>query len=297
MTVAAHRSTTPALSIVASALIWGAWWIPLRTLENHGLSGSWATVWVYGIGFAMLTPMLLVRRRRVFAGLGMFTLVALFSGTSLAAWNHALLTGEVVRSMLLFFVSPVWATLLAWVVLKQPMARLRLVSVPLGLLGAAVVLGADVGTLVPRSEGEVAALIAGLLFAVASVVIRAATEVGDWEKTAATFLGCAAGAVLAAMARPVGEAPAWPIVVAVLPLVIAVAVVVLLPATWLEVWGNSRLDPGAVNVIFQIEIVIAALTASWLTSEPFGWREAIGGGLIVGASMIETLGQRWPRTT
>jgi drug/metabolite transporter (DMT)-like permease len=227
----------------------------------------------------------------------MLGLVALFSGTSLAAWNHALLTGEVVRSMLLFFVSPVWATLLAWIVLEQPMARLRLVSIPLGLLGAAIVLGADAGALVPRSEGEVSALIAGLLFAVASVVIRAARGVGDWEKTAATFLGCAVGAVVVALALPVGAPPDWPVVASVLPLVVAIALAVLLPATWLEVWGNSRLDPGAVNVIFQLEIIVAAVTAGWLTDEPVGWREAIGGGFIVGASVIETFGQSRLRTT
>jgi drug/metabolite transporter (DMT)-like permease len=288
----ARRTSLPALSIVASAMIWGAWWIPLRALEARGLGGSWATVAVYGVAFAGLAPLVLARPRRLAAGLGSLALVALFSGTSLAAWNHALLTGEVVRSMLLFFVSPVWATLLAWVVLGQPMGRLRLVSIPLGLAGAAIVLGADVAIPWPRDGAEAAALLAGVLFAVASVVIRAARRVGDWDKTAATFLGCTIGACAVGALLPGGPAPGWDGLTAALPLVAAVAFAVLLPATWLEIWGNSRLDPGAVNVIFQLEIVVAAVTASLLAGETIGWREAVGGALIVGAGLIETVDQR-----
>lgn len=279
----------PAGAIVLSATIWGAWWIPLRALEAQGLSGSWATFAVYAVALVLLLPVIVRHPARLVAERRALALIALFSGVSLAAWNHALLTGEVVHVMLLFFLCPVWATLITRFVLGQPLARLRLVSIPLGLVGAAVVLGVDGDIPIPRSTGDALALVSGMLFAVATVVIRRAEGVGDWHKTSATFAGCAFGALLVVAALPTGSVPPGAAFPGVLPLLLASAFVVLLPATWLEVWGNSRLDPGAVNVIFQVEILVAAATAGVLTDEPFGWREAIGGALIVGAGLIETL--------
>jgi drug/metabolite transporter (DMT)-like permease len=280
---AAHA---PALAIAISAVLWGAWWIPLRALEERGLSGSWATVGVYAVAFALLVP--IIARARLIAHVRWLGAIALLSGVSLALWNHALIVGDVVRSMLLFFLCPVWATLITRFVLGQPLSQLRVVSVPLGLIGAAIVLGIDNDIPIPRGEGDVLATLSGFLFAIGTIVIRQARAVADWDKTAATFLGCAAGASLVAVLAPSGTAPAASTVVDALPMLLACAGLVILPSTWLEVWGNSRLDPGAVNVIFQIEIVVAALTAGVLTDEPFGAREIVGGVLIVCAGLIET---------
>jgi len=291
LTSTASRPLLPAGAIVASAALWGAWWMPLRALETRGLAGSWATVAVYTVALVLL-GLPLVRRLAVHAGGWRdLALIALFSGTSLAAWNHAILVGEVVRAMLLFFLCPVWATLITRFVLGQPLTAERLVAIPLGLAGAAIVLGVDTDIPIPRTVGDALALTAGVLFAIATVVVRRAEHLGDAPKTAATFAGCAAGALAIALIFPVGAAPDGATLAALAPLLLSFAMLVLLPATWLEIWGNSRLDPGAVNVLFQIELLVAALTAAAFADETLGWRELVGGALIVGAGLIETVGQ------
>ena len=291
LTLAGSRPLLPAGAIVASAALWGAWWLQLRALETRGLAGSWATVAVYTVALVLL-GLPLVRHRAVNATAWRdLALIALFSGTSLAAWNHAILVGEVVRAMLLFFMCPVWATLITRFVLGQPLTTERLVAIPLGLAGASIVLGIDTDIPIPRTAGDALALVAGVLFAIATVVVRRAEHLGDAPKTAATFAGCVTGALAIAVVFPVGAAPDGPTLVALLPLLLAFAALMLLPATWLEIWGNSRLDPGAVNVLFQLELVVAALTAAAFADETLGWRELGGGALIVGAGLIETVGQ------
>jgi drug/metabolite transporter (DMT)-like permease len=284
------RSLMPAGAIVASAVLWGAWWMPLRALEARGLSGSWATAAVYAVAFVLLVPLVARGGGSLVAGRRDLALIALFSGTSLAAWNHAIIVGEVVRAMLLFFLCPVWATLITRFVLRQPLAPLRVVSIPLGLAGAAIVLGVDSDIPIPRTAGDALALFAGVLFAIATVVVRRAEALGDWAKTAATFAGCTLGALAIALAFPAGVAPSGSTVLGLMPLLLVFAAFALVPATWLEIWGNSRLDPGAVNVLFQLELVVAALTAAWFADETLGWRELVGGALIVGAGLIETVG-------
>ena len=33
----------PSFVVAGTAVMWGLWWIPLRFLDAHGLSGDWAT--------------------------------------------------------------------------------------------------------------------------------------------------------------------------------------------------------------------------------------------------------------
>ncbi len=47
------------------------------------------------------------------------------------------------------------------------------------------------------------------------------------------------------------------------------------------------MDPGRVCIVLMLEIVVAAATATALTDEPFGWREALGSALIMGAGVVE----------
>jgi drug/metabolite transporter (DMT)-like permease len=37
------------------------------------------------------------------------------------------------------------------------------------------------------------------------------------------------------------------------------------------------------------EALVGAATAAIFTDEPFGWREMVGGALIIGAGLIDTL--------
>ena len=277
----------PALAVAVSAVIWGLWWIPLRWLAERGLPGDWASFAIYAAAAAILVPGAWRRRRRL-AGGGLSMLLAggLF-GVMLAMWNHAVLVGEVVRVVLLFYLAPVWATILGAVVLRQPVGPARVGAVVLGLAGEAVILGVSDGWPVPRVAAEWLGLGAGLLFAMAATATRRAGAGGDFERTFVSF----AVATLAALAfvafAPPAVAPSGREMLASLPLAALTAALWVLPGTWLVFWGAARLDPGRVSILLLLEIVAAALSASLLTDEPFGWREAGGCVLIVLAGALE----------
>ena len=149
--MAGRSPLLPAGAVALSAALWGLWWLPLRALAEAGLSGAAVNAALYGIA-----------RSRCCRGSGaggggsprggLLLLAAggLFGG-ALVAWNLALILGEVVRVTLLFYLAPVWATLLALIVLREPVGGLRVVSVVLGLAGAVVLLGFAGGLPLPRS--------------------------------------------------------------------------------------------------------------------------------------------------
>jgi drug/metabolite transporter (DMT)-like permease len=281
------RSATawrPATAVALSASLWGLWWLPLRALAEAGLSGPAVNAALYGIASLALLPWLWRRRARIAVG-GLLLLGAggLF-GAALVSWNLALIQGEVVRVTLLFYLAPVWATLLALELLREPVGPLRVLSVVLGLAGAVVLLGFADGLPLPRSLGDWLGLAAGVLFALSVTLVRKGEAISGLEQTMVSFAAAALLSLLLLAASPIPDAALSP---AVLAWAALAALGWLLPLTWLLLWGARFLEPGRVSLLLLLEVAVAALSAALLAGEPFGLREASGCLLILAAGALE----------
>jgi drug/metabolite transporter (DMT)-like permease len=158
-------------------------------------------------------------------------------------------------------------------------------AIVLGLSGAAVVLGFEAGLPLPGSLGDWLGLLSGIIFALSVTVARKAPEVSGLDRTFVSF-ACAA-LVAVPMALATGPGPSGDAMVHALPLAAAVGLLWVLPGTWLLLWGAAHLDPGRVSILLMLEVIAASVSASLLTDEPFGWREAAGCALILSAGLVE----------
>jgi drug/metabolite transporter (DMT)-like permease len=287
----ARSTLLPSLAVAVSGLIWGIWWLPLRQLEAAGLAGNWANVAVYALAAALTAPLAFAARRGKSGQLRDLLIIGLLSGVSLVMWNYALLTGNIVRVTLLFYLAPVWCTALSLIVFKEPVRAVRLLTIVGGLAGAAVLVGIEAGASAPLSPADGLALLSSLLFAGMTVYIRrTGTGVGGWEKTFFTTAIAAVIALIAVAVAPEGPAPS-------LATVVDAAPALLLCMFWqvallsLFMWGSAYLESGRVAIYLLLEVVGAVISASLLTDDPFGWREGIGCLLIVGAGLLEGLGE------
>ena len=288
-----RRSTPgPTLAIAAAAVLWGLWWIPLRALQAGGLAGDWASIAIYGLGALALLPVAWLRRRRLRAGGAPLLAVGLLFGGTLVTWNHAVLTGEVVRVSLLFYLAPVWGTILAAAVFGERVNAARLASVVIGISGALVVLGLDAGLPLPRNEGEWMGLASGLLFALAATFARIGRGHGWFERTFASLPVAAVIAVGFVLFLPAGPGLAPIDLAGLWPMLIAATLAWHLPSMALVLWGAGRLGPARVSILMLIEIVAAAISAALWAGEPFGWREGVGCVLILVAGALEAAGHR-----
>ena len=284
------RSTLlPSLAVAGSGLIWGVWWVPLRQLEGAGLVGNWANLAVYALAALITAPFAFVLRRRVAAQLRALIIIGLISGTSLCLWNYALLTGNIVRVTLLFYLAPVWCTALSLIVFREPVRAMRLLTIVGGLAGAAVLVGIEKGGASALSPADGMALLSSLSFAGLTVYVRkVGGEVGGWEKTFFTTTVGALTAFIAVTLVPEGPVPSLATVTAAFPALLLCMIwqVALLAAF---MWGSAYLESGRVAIYLLIEVVGAVISASLLTNDPFGWREVFGCILIVGAGLLEGL--------
>src|SRR3954469_4796543 len=103
----------PTLALLAGASLWGVVWFPYRLLAAGGIDGLWSTLFTYGlaliVGVCVFPRHAMVLRR--LPPLAM--LMGLAIGWSNLAYVLAVLQGEVMRVLLLFYLAPLWTVPLA----------------------------------------------------------------------------------------------------------------------------------------------------------------------------------------
>ena len=125
------------LACLYAAAVWGLFWIPLRALEEVGIHGLWITVVYFLIPTICLIPVTLKRWKHVKMGGLSLQLTAMISGGALLLYSSSIIYTDVVRAMLLFYLTPIWATILARVFLGDPITPSRIVAMARAILGMA----------------------------------------------------------------------------------------------------------------------------------------------------------------
>ncbi len=278
----------PSLALLGSALFWGSNWIPLRQVEAHGFVGLWSGTLVYGLVALPLLPFVVLRGRRLLAG----GWPLFITGASVAACNllfaGGLVMGEVGMVVLLFYLSPIWASLLERLVMKTPLTLARWAAIAVALLGMAVLQGMQGRLPLPANLSEWFGLLSGMCWAVGLVFTRIARGVSVIDKTFVQFLFALPLGLVFVFAM--GEFDAWPGFAALvrgLPWIAAATLIWVIPALVLSLWGAGRLSPGRASMLMMIEVLVGVGSAAWLAGEPVGWNKIIGGALIVAASIID----------
>jgi drug/metabolite transporter (DMT)-like permease len=278
-------SSLPVILLVLSSLLWGCAWIPLRALEGLGLSGLSMTAVAAGSAALCLSPFA-VRERATWRGKGALGLLLIFllGGYANLAFSTALVYGEVVRVMVLFYLLPVWGVTGGYFFLGERVGKLRLVAVGCALSGAVLVLGGFGALRGSVSLIDLLAVSSGLSFAGSNLVFRARQELPLVSKAAAMLLGSSA---LAAMGLVVGVQSAAGIQPIGVAWAMAYGIGWLLFATLGGQYGVTHLEAGRSSIIIIIELLAAVASAMLLGAPRMAPMEMAGGVLILLAALIE----------
>jgi drug/metabolite transporter (DMT)-like permease len=285
--MSAPAAAFPVLALLFSAAYWGVVWYPLRALEEAGLNGPWQTLVSYAAALLVYLPF--ARRhghawRDDPAGL---LLLAAAAGWANLAFVLAMLDGTVVRVILLFYLSPLWATLLARWMVGEVIHPVTWMTLPIGLMGAGLMLWDPATALpLPQDASDWLAVSAGFAFALSNVQARRMQGVSVSTKT----LGAWAGVVVLSVAALAWRAEALPVVEPVAWLgAMALGVFGFLTATLAVLYGVTHLPAQRSAVILLFEILVGAVTAWWWAGEALGAREWLGGTMIVVAGLVAAL--------
>jgi drug/metabolite transporter (DMT)-like permease len=147
------------------------------------------------------------------------------------------------------------------------------------------------GPPLPRNVAEWAGLIAGFCWAVALVCMRMTPNIGMVEKAFSQYVVAVlvGGLILAAGIFPPQET--WSLVQwdKAAFWIVVIAVVWVVPSLLLSFWGAARLSPTRASMLFMVEVVVGVVTAAIWAGSALGWRELVGGAIIISAGLVEIL--------
>jgi drug/metabolite transporter (DMT)-like permease len=285
-----REETAAKLACAYSGVVWGLFWIPLRALEAKGIVGPWATMMFYGVPFLLVLPMFAWRWRRMLRGGVFLQTSGITMALGLVLYAVSVLHTEVIRAMLLFYLTPLWSALLARLFLGEPITPVRWLALALGMAGLAVILGTEGGFPWPRNAGDWMALVSGLMWAVVAVLLRARPDIAATEYFVQNFFWSGIVAfLLVAVSGAWAAAPSAAAIVAELPWFVPTIVIVVMSGAYATMWGAPKLNPGLVGLLFMTEIISGTVTAALWAGEPFGWSEIAGIVLIGGAGLVENV--------
>jgi drug/metabolite transporter (DMT)-like permease len=275
----------PLVVLLVSSTLWGLTWMPLKHFGSFGIEGTWVTLVGYGSVGVVALPWLLVRRASWWEARGTMALLVLFGGLANVCFASAIVSGDVTRVMVLFYLLPAWGVLGGRLLLGERIDGRRRASLAVAVLGAFLILGGPAVFRSPPGWVDVVATISGLALAMNNVLFRKLQNTPVAPKIAATFVGCLLWAMVLT-SLDLGGAPN-DVPIFVWGEVVAFGSVWVLLATVGTLFGVHHMEAGRSSVLIIMELVTAVVSASLLsgkTPTPLEW---VGAFFILVAALLE----------
>ena len=282
--MSSKQNVMPVAGILSGALVWGLIWYPFRVLQMSGISGPLATLITYALAM-LFGAFMLPRVWRELPRAGWWAVLLVFS----AGWANfgyvlAMLHGEVMRVLLLFYLAPVWTILFSYWLLNERLNRYGYSVIALSMGGAFIMLWEPkLGIPFPKNISEWTGLSAGMGFALSNVVSRRAAHLSVEAKSVSIWFGTAA------LTAPllwwqggweIGEiaAQSW--------LILCLLGIALCACSFAVQYGVTHMPANRATLLFLFELVVAAIASYFLAHEAMGLREWIGAALIISATLL-----------
>ena len=283
-TIVQTSGIVPVLCLLTTATFWGVSWYPLRLAETLGINGVWTSLMAYGTA-AVIGLLLFFKDLKAFATApGKLAVIGLANAWCNIAFILAVLDGNVVRVVLLFYLSPLWSTLLGWLVLGEHLSKRAVATLCLAMLGAVIMLwDSSMGMPWPTEVSDWLAISSGMAFSIGNISVRNLQQVSVKVKTMSVWFGVSLLAVvwvwLAGLPVPeVGmKITGW-------TMVIGAAMIFVM--TFTVQYGVTHMPVYRSAVILLFELVAATISSQLLTDEIIQLKEWVGGGCIIFAAYV-----------
>ena len=264
--------------------MWGLSWYPVRYLEESGIDGLWVSLLIYTGTTSVAIPYFIKHIREFIDNKWPLIIIGLSVGWLNLSFILAVLDGQIVRILLLFYLSPVWAALLSWLVLKENLHTKEWLMIGIAVTGAIIMLWSpELGMPLPQSKSDWLALSSGMVFAFSNMMIRKTVQAPIIVKTVSGWIGVV---VVSSIIILFTSTPAGELNISNVSIAIVYGILGMTLMTLAVVYGVSHMPLHRSSIILLFEIVVGAVSAVWLANETIFPQEWIGGSLVILAAHI-----------
>lgn len=274
------KSYLPILSLLFGAFVWGIIWYPYRLMAQAGVSGIYSSFYVFILTLAIALLYFFIAKKKISIWSKDFWILSFVAGYTNISYVLAVIDGEVVRVMLLFYLSPVWTIFLSHFMLNENTQKRDYVAAFISLFGAFVMLWQPNYFIHLDSKSDWLALSSGVGFAMTNVMTRKHQHMTINQKALAIWIGVIMVAIICIMF----DKDTMPSLDFFKPLDVLIAIVIALClffSTLLVQFGVTQIKAVEASSFFLFEIVVAAISSYLLVGEIIAIKEWLGGTMII----------------
>jgi drug/metabolite transporter (DMT)-like permease len=284
------------LAVALAGICWGVLWIPLRSLNNVGVDKFWAFVTFGAVPALLVAPFFILRWNHHRDGGVQLLVTGLALGLTQFFYSLSVLHTEIVRAMVLFYLNPVWAMLLARYFLGEAITPIRWTAIAVAFVGMSIILHVETEIPWPRNAGDWFACMAGVAWASGTVLLRRNQNLEPIDLFPHNFIWTGVLLIPLVFVMGTDNAPSIALLASQLWWILPFIIGVWMAGAYISMWAVPKLAPAIVGVLFMTEVSAAAITSAFLSGEPFGWRETIGIMLITLAGIMESAHDLWQQS-
>ena len=281
---------TLSIFLALSAGVWGLYWLPLRSIEELGVTASWSVVLFNACPLVVLVPLLLFNYQQLKGLVGPTILAGLMIGIAFNLYANGLLETTVARATLLYYLTPIWSTLLGVVWLSEPLTKARIIAIGVALIGLFLLLSNASSSNQALNIGDLYSFMSGIFWAIGVSVLNRWAAIPILPLLAFTFLATTLFSALTAGLLPANPVPDLQAVKMALPAAAFWAIFIFVPSFFIIFRISQLLFPGRVGILTMTVAIVAIVSAAILIPEEsmllLQW---LGAGAIIMAGLIEVL--------
>lgn len=285
-----HSDKTLSMALSLSAAAWGLYWFPLRSIENAGLSGSWSVVFFNACPLIVLCPWLVFNFKKLISVLGPTLLAAIMIGMAFTFYANGLVETTIVRATLLYYLTPVWSTLIGVMWLSEPLTKARIIAIGVAFSGLFLLLSDGESSDYPLNIGDFYSFLSGIFWAIGVATLNRWSNIPILPLATFIFISTTAFSALFAGVFYADPLPDFTMLRTAFPTAAFWSIFILLPCFCIIFRVSQLLFPGRVGILTMSEVIVAIVSAAILVpDETMLLMQWVGAIAILLAGFIEVL--------
>jgi drug/metabolite transporter (DMT)-like permease len=285
-----YSDQTLSLILALCAAAWGLYWFPLRAIENVGIAGSWSVVFFNACPLLVLVPLVVFNLGKLRSVFWPTVLAALMIGMAFTLYSNGLVETTIVRATLLYYLTPIWSTLLGVIWLSEPLTKYRIIAIAVAFAGLILLLSNGDSSEHPLNIGDLYSFLSGIFWAIGVATLNRWSNIPILPLATFIFFSTTALSALFAGVLNADPLPDLTMIQAAFPTAALWSILVFLPCFCIIFRVSQILFPGRVGILAMSEVVVAIISAAILVPEErmllIQW---VGAVAIVLAGLIEVI--------
>lgn len=279
------------LIIVVSSCAWGLYWLPLRSIEQSGIVGSWSIVLVNACPLIILVPLIFFNLDKFKKYPKPILFAGIMIGAAFTFYANGLVQTSVIRATLLFYLSPIWSTIIGIIWLNERLTIARVISIIVALIGIILLLyDFRNQETVMLNFGDFSSILSGLFWALGASILKKWSKLPIIPLTAIVYFSTTSLSILLAIIVYKAPIPSLALIGQNFSTAFIWSVIVLLPSFCIIFRISQILFPGRVGILMMSEVAVAVISAKiLLPEEQMVILQWIGASAILLAGVVEII--------